>query len=1150
MATLQDLKGTLRSNIVHHVSSRQVLSDTQYESGFNVILKGSTTYQSFILPQLSQLLAPLFKSRGRISALEIGPGPRSMLGQLTYHERSNIRRYTAYEPNVLFATRIETWLLANSEEQPPFPALETPPNIQRNPFPRQHGDKNHGHGDHIENEVEKYDIILFCHSLYGMKSKREAIERALNLLARTSDAMVVVFHRDGVLDLDGLLCQKSTLFPTGVVTVADKNEVLDDFCPFIAGFTMKGEGSYETVKIRWREVCRAMGRREDATADRLVFSSPDTMVVFTQHATALPELLAQVSILTGGRTIKNRQACIRRPASIVQPATIQHVQSCVRWALEHNLSLAAIAGGHGGHCVVDNVVSIDLKAFNEMHIVMTDAEKASDLGCDALVVVETGCTTGDVISKTMASGLTVPLGSRPSVGAGSWLQGGLGHLARLHGLACDAIVGAVVVSVSSGQVLCIGCIPSHHQPAASTRPDNEADILWSIKGAGTNCGIVVSVTFKAYKAPLYVVHNWATPLSNGLEAQLKLRQFDELVARKSERNTSADAYLYWDNGQLHLGVSVVQSITAKSIDVNPTCVAATTILGPESSVATVDGVELFETELYVSSMHGGHGGGKTSSFKRCLFVKDIGHRGVAVRLLAAMESRPTPLCYLHLLHGGGAIGDTAIEDAAFRHRDWHFACVVTGVWPRDQDGSKAERAAVDWVYSVAADLLPLSRGVYGADLGPDPRDAALACHAFGLNRRRLAQLKHVLDPQNVLAHACPLTKVPPGPKLIILVTGESCTGKDYCAGLWSSMVTNRHLASRVMSISDAIKRRYAAASGADISRLLSDRAYKEQHRPSLTAFFLAQVHHDSQLPQEQFLNVVRDAGDVDVLMVTGMRDKAPVSTFSHLVSDFKLVEVYMQASERTRQARKGWHINGSDGRTGLEQDRPSSMALDHRPCLIFNNEVEGSKAAEDFFQEHLLPYLDEDLRRLEDMVHQTSDFPRQDIVFRHVLGICQQPGGLALCTSLLKSHFTGDWSNVAAIVCCEVGGIVFGSALALQVNLPMVLIREAGKLPPPTVGAPKLQSYVSSLVGSDAKERRIEMEQNAIPRNSPVVVVDDVLSTGETLGAVLQLLHEAGIGSVDVVVVAEFPIHRGREYVRQRGYGKVNIRSLLTFGGA
>ena len=154
----------------------------------------------------------------------------------------------------------------------------------------------------------------------------------------------------------------------------------------------------------------------------------------------------------------------------------------------------------------------------------------SDLG--SLVIAEAGCKTGFIIRKTMAVGVTVPLGARPSVGAGLWLHGGIGHLARLYGLACDAIVGAVIVSVESGQVFCVGCVPSQHCPSGAVRPENELDLLWAIKGAGTNFGILVSVTFKSYKAPTYLTRDWVVPLSGKLEARLKLSDFDRLVARK------------------------------------------------------------------------------------------------------------------------------------------------------------------------------------------------------------------------------------------------------------------------------------------------------------------------------------------------------------------------------------------------------------------------------------------------------------------------------------------------------------------------------------------------------------------------------------------------------------------------------------------
>ena len=73
-----------------------------------------------------------------------------------------------------------------------------------------------------------------------------------------------------------------------------------------------------------------------------------------------------------------------------------------------------------------------------------------------------------------------------------------------------------------------------------------------------------------------------------------------------------------------------------------------------------------------------------------------------------------------------------------------------------------------------------------------------------------------------------------------------------------------------------------------------------------------------------------------------------------------------------------------------------------------------------------------------------------------------------------------------------------------------------------------------------------------IPKGASVVVVDDVLATGETMCAVLRLLSEVGIGaeSIRIMVVAEFPLHHGRELLRRCGFGAVNIQSFLVFGGA
>ncbi|KAK8035571.1 hypothetical protein PG993_010566 [Apiospora rasikravindrae] len=410
----------------------------------------------------------------------------------------------------------------------------------------------------------------------------------------------------------------------------------------------------------------------------------------------------------------------------------------------------------------------------------------------------------------------------------------------------------------------------------------------------------------------------------------------------------------------------------------------------------------------------------------------------------------------------------------------------------------------------------------------------------------------------------PLEEVPKGPKLIVLVTGECGAGKDYCANWWACVLNwQPRLRARVASISHATKREYATAFGADLNRLLYDRAYKEHHRSALTEFY------EGQLREAHFLDAVREEAnsEMDVLFITGMSDEAPVAAFSHLVPDSRVIEVRAQASRATREIRRRRSYLGSASRSddydGSNPTTVTAALTRDLPTFVFDNDATGEDESpiQAFAERNLLPYFDEDLERLRAMVCTIPDFPQSGVEFRHVLGIAQQTGGLELCTSLLQSHFNhGDWSTVNAIAVCETGGLVFASALAARVGVPLALIREEGKLPPPTLSVAKTwSSYIPSLStdgggisgGGEEKMGRVAMDRDAVSPGASVVVVDDVLASGATLCAALQLLGEAGVSQTDinVLVVAEFPVHRGRQLLLRRGFGGVRVQSLLVFGG-
>ncbi|KAK5654377.1 hypothetical protein OQA88_7286 [Cercophora sp. LCS_1] len=282
-----------------------------------------------------------------------------------------------------------------------------------------------------------------------------------------------------------------------------------------------------------------------------------------------------------------------------------------------------------------------MEAFDKVHVLGTE-----EWGVGPIVVVEAGFKTGDVIRGTAKANLTIPLGARPSVGMGLCLQGGIGSLARQHGLACDAIIGAVIVSVATGDVLYVGHAPMQHRLSSAVRPEHGQDLLWALKGAGSNFGIVLSLAFKAYPAYAFQEHHIQQPY-------LKNQTHPELEGlHKLPPQVSKYVYLYEHDGRPQLCVSVYE-IPA---------VASSAALLYDTELEVWDGTELFSAEFYMS-MHGHSGGAKTSSFKRCVFLK---HTATLPDMLAdVFTKRPSTDCYFHLIHGGGAIRDVPAYDSAF-----------------------------------------------------------------------------------------------------------------------------------------------------------------------------------------------------------------------------------------------------------------------------------------------------------------------------------------------------------------------------------------------------------------------------------------------------------------------------------------------------
>ena len=191
MATLYSLKSRLREEAeLLSTFTPQPLSHEQYNAGYDIVTngKGRLAYSHFISPQLSKLLS--YPESRTTSVLEIGPGPRSVLAHIPYHTRQSIKKYAAFEPNDIFATFLESRLGRCNQGTPLLPCLEKPVDVRRMAFTADGTPRVGSDGDGCK---DAFDVIIFCHSMYGMKPKKAFLEKALDMLAE--GGMVVVFHR-------------------------------------------------------------------------------------------------------------------------------------------------------------------------------------------------------------------------------------------------------------------------------------------------------------------------------------------------------------------------------------------------------------------------------------------------------------------------------------------------------------------------------------------------------------------------------------------------------------------------------------------------------------------------------------------------------------------------------------------------------------------------------------------------------------------------------------------------------------------------------------------------------------------------------------------------------------------------------------------
>ena len=171
------------------------------------------------------------------------------------------------------------------------------------------------------------------------------------------------------------------------------------------------------------------------------------------------------------------------------------------------------------------------------------------------------------------------------------------------------------------------------------------------------------------------------------------------------------------------------------------------------------------------------------------------------------------------------------------------------------------------------------------------------------------------------------------------------------------------------------------------------------------------------------------------------------------------------------------------------------------------------------------------MKKLKKRIRNIPDFPIKGIQFKDITTLLADPASFQQAIDLMADrHFN---KGVEAVIGIEARGFVMGAAMAYKLGVGVLLVRKAGKLPYKTVSASYDLEY-----GKD----RLEIHEDAIRPGMKVIVADDVLVTGGTVAAVVDLLTRLGADIVECCFLAELTELAGRKKLKGQ-----KIFSLIKF---
>jgi FAD/FMN-containing dehydrogenase len=407
---------------------------------------------------------------------------------------------------------------------------------------------------------------------------------------------------------------------------------------------------------------------------------------------------------------------------IARCADAADVVACVNFARELDLPLAVRGGGHGvaGHALCDGGLVIDLSPMKRIEV---DPDGATAL-------VQGGCTLGELDRETQRHGLATPLGVVTKTGiAGLTLSGGMGWLRRKHGLSCDNLLSAEIVTVD-GRLL----IASE---------DENSDLFWAIRGGGGNFGVVTSFEYRLHPiGPEVFVCFVLYPAERACEVLRFCERYLEEGAEELApigilgRVPEANDFPPEAHGDpfVALLAPYPSNPAHGELVVRPLRELGDPIADLSGAMTWIEAQAMLDEDYPDGWRY----------YWRSVNMPEL-RDDVIERLVAHTAAAPSPHSTIDVWYQGGAMARIDEQTTAFANRSQPYLLGIEANW----EAQSASEENVAWVRETFVDMRSQSAGgVYLNFPGFLEEGEQLVREGYGTNYERLRELKSEFDPAN------------------------------------------------------------------------------------------------------------------------------------------------------------------------------------------------------------------------------------------------------------------------------------------------------------------------------------------------------------------------------------------------------------------